>query len=113
MRIPCARETRSQAVSIARKWRGLPWKFDTITFRKPCSASERPMSSRNAIVVDGRNATVPGCGTPSLAAQTNGRRRNVRDAVALGQEAQRALGQALALQAVGAERQVRSVHLHR
>ena len=79
MRIPCAREMRSHAVSIARKCRGLPWKFETITLRKPCFASDSPMSSRNAMVVDGRNATVPGCGTPSHAAHTNGRRRNARD----------------------------------
>jgi hypothetical protein len=79
MRMPCAREMRSQAVSIARKWRGLPWKFETITLRKPWIASERPMSSRNAIVVEGRNAIVPGCGTPSVAAHTNGSFRNVRE----------------------------------
>ena len=45
MRMPRSRETRSQAVSIARKWRGLPWKFETMTLRKPCAASERPRSS--------------------------------------------------------------------
>ena len=98
MRMPCAREMRSQAVSMARKWRGLPWKFETITLRKPWIASERPMSSRNAIVVDGRNATVPGCGTPSVAAHMNGSLQERARAMALGQEAQRALGQPLAFQ---------------
>ena len=53
MRMLRSRLTVAHACSMARKWRGLPWKFDTRMLRKPCAASERPRSRSTACVVDG------------------------------------------------------------
>src|SRR5262249_6578172 len=78
IRMSRSRLTRSHACSMARKWRGLPWKLDTITSRNPWAASERPRSRSTAIVVDGRKKSEPACGSVSVAAYRNGSWRKVR-----------------------------------
>jgi hypothetical protein len=90
MRTPRSRLTVAQAFSMARKWRGLPWKFETTMLQ------ERPgMGQRVGGGVD------------------EGQLQKGVGAVAFRQEAEHAHRQPLAFQRVGAEGQVRPVHLER